>query len=122
MTLNPYQVYRQNAVMTAKPGELTAMLYDGLVRFLYQARQAIDMKKMEEANQALLRAQDIVHYLAGTLDSNYEISASLAALYDYMARRLIEANMKKDSAAVDEVLDLVKDLSAAWREAMKKAV
>ncbi|BCV20800.1 flagellar export chaperone FliS [Moorella sp. Hama-1] len=122
MTLNPYQVYQQNAVMTAKPGELTAMLYDGLARFLYQARQAIDMQRIAEANHALLRAQDIVNYLAGTLDLNYEISASLGDLYNFMLRRLVEANLKKDSAVVEEVLDLVKDLSAAWREAMKRAV
>ncbi|OIQ55624.1 flagellar export chaperone FliS [Neomoorella thermoacetica] len=121
MALNPYQIYQQNAVMMAGPGELTAMLYEGAIRFLNQARQAITKKDIPAAHQSLIRAQDIISYLNNTVNTTYEVGANLAAIYDYVLRRLVEANMKKDAAIIDEAIDLIKDLSATWREAMTRA-
>lgn len=116
--LNPYQVYQQNAVMMASRDELTAMLYDGVLKFLSQAKKAVQARDIQGANEALLRAQDIVNYLNSTLDPGYEISSKLAAIYNYIIRRLVEANLKKDIAIIDEVIAIVKDLCSTWRKAM----
>lgn len=121
MINNPYQQYKANAVMTASPEELTLMLYDGIIRFLNQAKEAISSRDMQTAHERLVRVQDILNELNATLDRNYDISANLASLYDFMIRKTVEANVKKDVAIIDEVLGLARDLRDTWQQAMKKA-
>ncbi len=116
--LNPYQAYRQNDVMTAGRYELVAKLYDGVLKFLYEAQKALGGNDIPAAHQALVRAQEIVAYLSESLDPKYEISANLAAVYTYINERLVEANLKKEAAIVAEVVPMVKDLSNTWRQAM----
>lgn len=119
-TLNPYQQYQEQSIKTASPGELTLMLYNGCIKFINQAKQFIEQKDIEKANNAIIRAQDIIQELLVTLNMGYEISKNLAALYDFMYRRLIDANISKDVEALDEVLDLVTELRDTWKEVIKK--
>ena len=119
--INPYQQYQQNAVMSAGRGELTLMLYDGAVKFIKQGIKAVDEKNIEGAHGAIVRAQEIVLHLGATLNMDFELSKSLALLYDYMNRRLIEANAKKDKAVLAETLGLAEELRAAWAGAVKLA-
>ena len=119
-TLNPYQQYQEQSIKTASPGELTLMLYNGCIKFINQAKQFIEQKDIEKANNAIVRAQDIIQELLVTLNMDYEISKNLAALYDFMYRRLIDANISKDVEALDEVLDLVTELRDTWKEVIKK--
>ena len=122
MALNKaYSQYKENSVFTAAPEELTLMLYNGLVKFIMQAQAAIDDKNVEKANNSIIRAQDIVQHFQDTLDMKYEVSENLDALYDFMYRHLMEANIKKDKSMLDEVLNLVKDLRDTWSQAMKVA-
>jgi len=118
-TANPYQQYQQQSVMTATPGELTLMLYNGCIKFIKQAKMAIENKEIEKAGSVILRAQDIVQELMITLNTDYEISDNLYALYDYMYRRLIDANISKDIAPLDETLDLMTDLRDTWTQVIK---
>ncbi|MFZ5591474.1 MAG: flagellar export chaperone FliS [Bacillota bacterium] len=115
---NPYQQYRQNAVNSAAPGELTLMLYNGAIKFLHQAREAIAAKDVPGAHEALVRAQEIIQYLFDTLDMQYEIAGNLAALYDFILRQLRQANIKKDVGPVEEVLPLLEDLRDTWGKAL----
>lgn len=96
------------------------MLYNGCIKFINQAKQFIEQKDIEKANNAIIRAQDIIQELLVTLNMGYEISKNLAALYDFMYRRLIDANISKDVEALDEVLDLVTELRDTWKEVIKK--
>jgi len=122
MALNKaYQQYKENSVYTSTPEELTFMLYNGLVRFIMQGKLAIDEKDIQKANESIIRAQDIISYLQSTLDINYDISKNLASIYDYMHRRLLEANVSKDKDILDEVLGFAKDLRDTWAQAMKLA-
>jgi flagellar protein FliS len=122
MALNKaYSQYKENSVFTSSPEELTFLLYNGLVRFIMQGQLAIDEKDMEKANSSIIRAQDVILYFRETLDMKYEVSAGLDSIYDYLYRRLIEANTKKDRAILDEVLGLVKDMRDTWSQAMKLA-
>jgi len=117
--LNPYQQYQQNAVLTADPGRLTLMLYRGAVKFIRQAEESTASRDISGAHQACLRAQDILLHLLGTVDTGLEIGKNLAALYDYMYRRLVAANVKKDAAILEEVAGLLEDLAGTWEEALK---
>lgn len=118
---NPYAQYKQNTVMTAPPEELTLMLFEGMVKFINQSKIFMQEKKLDKASNANLRAQDIIAELNLTLDMQYDISKNLRALYDYMSRRLIEANLKKDVDILEEVLGLAAELRDTWKEAMKIA-
>lgn len=117
--VNPYEVYQKTQVSTAKPEELTLMLYNGGIKFLQQAKMAIDNKDLAKANSLILKTQEIITELMITLNMDYEISASLSALYEYMKQRLIEANMKKDIVIVDEVIEMLMELRTTWQQAMK---
>ncbi|SHE61561.1 flagellar protein FliS [Caldanaerobius fijiensis DSM 17918] len=121
MINNPYQQYRTDAVMTASPEELTLMLYDGIIRFLNQAKEAILSRDMQTAHEKLIRVQDILNELNATLDRSYDIASNLASIYDFMIRKTIEANIKKDVNIIDEVLEFARDLRNTWQQAMKIA-
>ena len=96
------------------------MLYNGCIKFINKAKLAIEEKNIQEANNAIIRAQDIIHELMYTLNMDYDISNNLAALYDFMNRRLIDANLSKDTEPLDEVLELVTELRDTWMEVIKK--
>lgn len=116
-----YSQYKENSVLTSSPEELTLMLYEGLVKFILQAGKAIEDKDVQKANDSILRAQDIITEFQVTLNMKYPVSKGLMMMYDYMKRRLIEANIKKDKDILDEVLSFAKELRDTWAEAMKIA-
>jgi len=106
---------------TASKEELVLMLYEGGIKFLNQAIIAIEKKDYMRANQVILRVQDIIREFQITLDHQYPISQQFDALYDYMHRRLVEANMSKDIDMLNEVLGMFREFRDTWREAMKIA-
>lgn len=118
---NPYQAYQKQAVTTSKPEDLTLMLYQGMVKFIRMSKIALQNKQLEECHTYNLRAQDILTELMVTLKMEYPVSASLQSMYDYMKSRLIEANLKKDPAILDEVEEYAVELTETWQEAMKQA-
>jgi flagellar secretion chaperone FliS len=117
--VNPYEVYQKNQVTTAKPEELTLMLYNGGLKFLQQAKMAIENKDLSKANTLIMKTQDIITELIVTLNRDYEISNSLYALYEYMKQQLIVGNLKKDIALVEEVIGMLEELRTTWKQAMK---
>lgn len=113
--------YLQVQVQTATPEMLITMLYDGMIRFLRQAKASLTGRKMPEANYFILRAENIVAELNSSLDMSREpVAGSLRNLYEYMLRRLVEANVKKDIAVLDEVIGMAVDLRETWVEAVKQ--
>lgn len=111
--------YLEQKILSAKPEELTLMLYDGIVKFLTQTKLFNDQKSIEKSSNANLRAQAIIDELRATLNMDIELSENLESLYIFMNERLIEANINKDNTIIDEVLDLTKDLRDTWKTAMK---
>ncbi len=118
---NGYNQYKRNSVFTAKPEELTLMLYNGLVKFIMKAQVSITEKNYEKANENIQRAQDILEELMATLDKKYPISEQLLLMYDYMYRRLLDANIEKNEQILGEVLGFAKELRDTWIEAIKIA-
>lgn len=115
---NAAQAYQTNSINTATPAELTMMLYNGGIKFIKQTKVAIQEKKLDKAHESNLRVQDILNELIITLNRDYPISEQLLLLYDYMLRRLIEANLKKDIEILDEVEGFFVQFRDTWKEAM----
>ncbi|MCZ8514886.1 flagellar export chaperone FliS [Paenibacillus filicis] len=110
--------YKQNQAETAPPESLTLMLYNGAITFIKRTKQAIESKDLSLAHHYNTRVQDIVDELIITLDRKYPISEQLLALYDYMKRRLIEANISKDVAILEEVEGFFVEFRDTWKQAM----
>lgn len=115
---NPYATYQNNAVTTAAPGELTLMLYNGCLKFIKQAKSAMEEKKIEEKNRAIQKAQNIISELMVTLNMDIPVSNQMMQLYEYMNRRLMEANIKNDAALLEEVEGFVIEFRDTWKEAV----
>ncbi|ALS75387.1 MULTISPECIES: flagellar export chaperone FliS [Planococcus] len=120
-TINPYQTYQQNSVMTASSEELTLMLYNGCLKFIKLAKKAMLDKQFEEKNKNLLKAQAIIQELRSTLNPDIALSKELEQLYEYQNNSLMEANMKNDAAALDAVLADLTELRNTWKQAMALA-
>lgn len=118
---NPYAKIKENTINTATPEELTLMLYNGAVKFANQAVIAIEKKDYILANKSVQRTKDIIREFQFTLNMDYDISHELYAAYDYMHRRLTEANMKKDIEILNEILGYLRLFRDTWKEAMKIA-
>ncbi|UKS64796.1 flagellar export chaperone FliS [Rossellomorea marisflavi] len=116
---NPYAAYQNNSVNTAAPGELTLMLYNGCLKFLHIAKQAINEKNIELKNTNIQKAQAIIHELLVTLDTNVEVSKNLLSLYEYINHRLTEANIKNDLSILEEVEGYVTDFRNTWKQVIQ---
>ncbi|WJV19536.1 flagellar export chaperone FliS [Rossellomorea marisflavi] len=116
---NPYAAYQNNSVNTAAPGELTLMLYNGCLKFLHIAKQAINDKNIELKNTNIQKAQAIIHELMVTLDTNVEVSMNLLSLYEYINHRLTEANIKNDMSILEEVEGYVTDFRNTWKQVIQ---
>jgi flagellar secretion chaperone FliS len=112
------QSYQQNAVLTAPPGRLVVMLYDGAGRFLRRAAVAMRDADLEGANRSLQRAEAILDELLSTLDYERggQIAASLRDLYLFCRRELNEARIDRDGDRIDVVAALLGELREAWAQ------
>src|SRR5699024_277026 len=118
---NPYQTYQNNAVNTASGGELTLMLYNGCIKFIRRAIQNMNDEQYEAKNKNIQKAQDIIQELMLTLDYKVTISREMMSLYEYMNHRLIEANVKNDARALEEVLQFATEFRDTWKQVLLKA-
>ena len=118
MLPNPYQQYRATKVETAGSVDLVVMLYQGAVKFIRLAIEALERDDAKAAHTNFVRAQDIVVELLGSLnrEAGGEIAVQLAGVYDYCLHRLLLANVRKDPAPAQEVLGIVRDLGKAWQQ------
>ncbi|MFG6114692.1 flagellar export chaperone FliS [Halobacillus sp. MO56] len=114
------QAYQTNSVETASPGELTLMLYNGCLKFIKLAGKAMDSKDFEQKNINIQKAQKIIQELMVTLDPEVSISKEIMPLYDYINRRLLDANLKNDTTILGEASELVGELRDTWKEVIRK--
>lgn len=123
MGANALNVYQQNSVNTASKEKLLLMLYDGLVKFIRQGITGIEEKDIQKTNTNFVKAQNIILEFMSTLNEEVggEMAKSLNLLYDYMHRRLIEANIKKDIEIAKEVLGFAEELKETFEEAYRLA-
>jgi len=117
------RTYRANAILTASPGQLVLMLYDGVLKSLALAQEAFkqpadDPRRIETINHHLLKAQSIISELQSglNLEAGGDFALTMHRLYDYHNRRLLEANLRKKVEPVLEVERLVREIRDAWAQ------
>ncbi len=116
---NPYRQYRQTKIGTADRTQLIILLYDGAIIYLKRAKNKLSEQELEEKGNLLFKAQDVILELMGGLDMNIgDVAESLVSLYNYMLRRINEANIKNDPKAIDEIIALLIGLRRTWAEAI----
>jgi flagellar protein FliS len=100
----------------ATPHQLIVMLFDGALERIAVAKGAMQRKDVQEKGQKIGRAIAIIDGLRASLDKEKggEIAKNLDDLYDYMQRRLFEANSTDNPGFLDEVTDLIKEIKSAW--------
>jgi len=112
--------YLVNTVNSASPEQLMLMLYDGAIRFISLGIQAIENGLIDKRAYYINKTSAIVSEFAATLDHGQDakLAEDLDALYGYMQSRMLEANLKNDTAPLIEVKKLLSDLRATWAQAI----
>ncbi|MGV2939781.1 flagellar export chaperone FliS [Mesobacillus sp. LC4] len=113
----------KDVIFKKSPQELTALLYEGIIDNLEQAIELINEKSYVQANAKLQRTNDILHRLGVGL--KYEagpIGQQLDMLYNYMADQIVQANLRKDTSLLKEMINLIQPIAQAWNDVLKKKV
>lgn len=114
-----YAQYNNSKVLTASPSELTLMLYEGAIKFCNIAIMAVEQKDIEKAHLNIIKTQRIIDYFRQTLDMKYPVAADFERVYEYLGRRLVEANTKKDKEILEEVSMHLHSMRDTWKEVMR---
>ncbi len=122
MTTEAPNSYLRNAVMTASPEQLQLLLYDGAIRFATQGRDALQAKDYELSYEKLSRAQAIVTEMESGLrhEINPDLCGRMAAIYSFIYRKLVEANLKRDTSAIDDAVKILRMERETWVLLMEK--
>lgn len=117
-----YQAYQKNRFETASPHRLTLMLYEGALKFASQAERSLTEQNIENSNRSIQKIQDIIYELLATLDLKQggQIAKNLQSIYFYMIECLVQANLQKDLAKLQEVVELLQSLKSAWEQIGKE--
>ena len=109
----------ESGVMSASPHQLIVMLFDGAQASIRAARLHLEDGNIAAKGAAISKALDIINSgLRAVLDGDKggEVAIQLDSLYDYIARRLLDANLRNDVAGLDEAERLIEEVASAWRE------
>lgn len=121
---NAYSQYKTNSVNFASKEQLLLMLLDGSVKFSKIARKAIMDKNIIVANENIKKTQNIFYELIVSLDLNTagDWGKNMVSVYKFIIDRLVQANMKKDVAIMDEVIPLIEDVKNLWNETYSASI
>ncbi|HEX8962908.1 MAG TPA: flagellar export chaperone FliS [Rhodocyclaceae bacterium] len=121
--MTPSDAYRsvelQSQIEEVSPHKLVLMLFEGALLSIAHAQRYIDDKNIPEKGKAISKAIDIIAQglkASLNMEAGGDLSDKLYALYDYMIRRLLFANMNNDKAALVEVSNLLRELKSGWEE------
>ncbi|WP_113650019.1 flagellar export chaperone FliS [Escherichia albertii] len=115
------QIGVESAVMSASQQQLVTMLFDGVLSALVRARLFMQDNNLQGKGASLSKAINIIENgLRVSLDeeSQDELTQNLIALYSYMVRRLLQANLRNDVSAVEEVESLMRNIADVWKESL----
>jgi len=114
-----YNAYAQNSLTVESPYKLVQMLFEGILRFVSQAKKSMEEDDIEKQVYWINRAIDIFTELIASLDyegENEQMASYLHGLYTYQIKLLTEANLECDVERLDTVLRVAKGLLEAWNE------
>jgi flagellar secretion chaperone FliS len=116
-----YEAYKKTQIQTADQGTLILMCYDGAVNFLRKAKKAQEENHEEARTTFLTKAQNVIWELTNSLNYDAgEIAYNLESIYNYMIRRIIDADYHKNTDAIDEVVHYLLELRESWEKIIKK--
>jgi flagellar protein FliS len=124
---NPYakqlDQYNNSKVLTAKPDELTLMLYDGAIKFTNIAIMALEKDDSKKFEMYLLKVENIIDYLNNTLDMKYAVAKDFENVYKYLLGRLVDADLHRENAMnnMNEVNKHLHTMRDTWKEVMQIA-
>ena len=116
---NAYAQYKNSKVLTASPAELTLMLYEGAIKFCNIAIVAIEKMDIEKAHNNITKVENIISEFQITLNRDYKVAEDFDNVYTYLKQRLVEANIKKDTEILEEVLEHLRTMRDTWKEVMR---
>ena len=120
MNPNAYNIYKNNSVNFSSKEQMLIMLLDGAVKFAKRGKLAIRDKDVKLAHESITRTQDIFTELKVTLDTSAgEWAKQMFQVYSFINEKLLQANIKKDEAIMDEVIPLIEEVRNIWNEAYK---
>ena len=110
--------YLATEVMSASPNKLISMLYAGAIRAIKVAQIAVDANEPAKVHTNLVKAQDIVMELRYAVNPEVapELGEQLVALYEFIYQELVDANINKSNAKLDEVIKLLTELADTWKQ------
>lgn len=118
---NPYANYANTKIQTATPAQLTLMLYDGAIKFCNLAINTVEEGQIEMANTNIKKVEAIIAEFRATLNFKYPVAKDFDNVYEYLGRRLLEANLHKDKEILEEVLSHLRVMRETWTEVMKQS-
>lgn len=122
MSSNARAAYVDASIATAPPARLLVMLFERLVLDVQRGVEAQRRGDLIETHKQLTHAQDIVMELQTSLRADqFKGGYDLSALYSFLHRQLVLANIRKDVGITDECLTIVTDLCETWRQAAMTA-
>jgi flagellar protein FliS len=118
MNRNGINAYKQTNAVTADPKRLIILCYETVISNLTLARESYISKDYETKAKCIQKAQDIICELTNAIDfqNGGEVAKNLYALYTFMTRHIMEADLKRDVTALTEVITMITELKSAWQE------
>ncbi|PIE54132.1 MAG: flagellar export chaperone FliS [Dethiosulfovibrio peptidovorans] len=118
---NAQLTYQATRIRTASREQLLLITYDIAIRFCLSAESALEKGDSEEAHNNLIRAQNAVRELMVSLNTEIggEVTVNLMALYDFMYRSLVEANVEKSQEKVCVARSMLEELRETWTQVME---
>jgi flagellar protein FliS len=121
MNTQGYQAYRRTQIQTSDQGNLILICYDGAIGFLLQALKAQKEHDVITASGLLTRAQNVLWELTNSLNHDAgKIASNLDALYNYMIRRLVDAQYHNTQGPINEVVGYLQELRESWRQVIQR--
>ena len=119
--MNAYSQYQENQILSASAEQILLMLYDGAIRFTLQAISGFENNDLSQFHRGIKNSLAIITEFSSSLDHTIggKIADDLEALYDFMIRELLLANLHKDTEKLKVVERLLRDLRATWGEAIE---
>ncbi|MEO8811225.1 MAG: flagellar export chaperone FliS [Rhodanobacter sp.] len=110
------QVRSHGGVESADPHGLITLLMDGALERLIKARAHMLRGEVAAKGATISRCIEIIGGLRDSLDAKIDqaLVERMDSLYDYMSRRLLQANLRDDANIIDEVSTLLQQLRDSW--------
>lgn len=120
MQYNPIMQYKQQSISTMSRGEQLVLLFDEALKNIRYGSILLKDNKYNAAVKCTEKCKNIFSYLSSILDKSYPISEDLYQMYYFFNQEIIQAEVRRDPAPLNELLPLVEDLRATWAQAEKQ--